>query len=73
MTEIKCKRTCCKHNENYMCKKENITLNAYGKCCSCVNKFILYHTKEINFNKVKKSSVVKQPKKPKNMMVFKRV
>ena len=71
MTEIICKVYHCKHNNQEICQKKEIKINSYGKCLSFIHKNILYHTREINYNKVKIESCIKQKKD--KIVVVKRI
>lgn len=71
MTEIICKVYHCKNNNKEICRKKEIRINSYGKCLSYINKNILYHDKEMDYNKVKIESCIKQKKD--KIVVVKRI
>lgn len=71
MTGIICKVYHCKYNKEKICIKKEIKINAYGKCLSFIHKNIRFHTKEIDYNRVKIESCIKQKKD--KIVVVKRI
>jgi len=59
---IKCERKDCKHNKEFICMKETIFINDYGRCKSYRNKNNFYHTKEPDFNKLTMNKILKHKK-----------
>lgn len=58
----------CINNKGFICEKEKIKINAFGKCVSYRNKNIPYKSvRETDFNKLPMSSFISKHK----MMVVK--